>query len=98
MLLNREEMVEGKIAGVGEKGVYNGPDLIDRYRAVYHLLPHFSSCLLEDQLQYCLVSFIFSWFVNESEDHLVDMTCCVLEAAKHQILKTPENAVKVWEC
>lgn len=49
--------MKGRVAGVGDSGVYNGRNLSDGYRAVYHLLPHFDSCLPEDQLQYCIVGF-----------------------------------------
>ncbi|MPC08348.1 hypothetical protein E2C01_000933 [Portunus trituberculatus] len=64
-----EEVVEGKVAGFGEKGVYNGPDLIDKYRAVFHLLPHFNSCLLEDQLQYCLDHIIVARLEKNGKRH-----------------------------
>ncbi|KAK8380743.1 hypothetical protein O3P69_007991 [Scylla paramamosain] len=66
----REEVVEGKVAGFGEKGVYNGPDLIDRYRAVFHLLPHFNSCLLEDQLQYCLAAILLATAISDKTNFI----------------------------
>lgn len=62
--LCRDETVEGRLAGVGPHGVFNGPDHRDRYRAVYHLLPHLNNCLLEDQLQYCLVSILQQSLLN----------------------------------
>ncbi|XP_069949075.1 SET and MYND domain-containing protein 4 isoform X2 [Cherax quadricarinatus] len=79
----RHEELEDRMEGVGKNGVYNGRDLSDGYRAVYHLMPHFNRCLPEDQLQYCLAAILLATAVldktnfpkhNEavmkSEDHL----------------------------
>ncbi|KAG0720578.1 SET and MYND domain-containing protein 4 [Chionoecetes opilio] len=65
MLHNREEEVEGRTAGIGESGVYNGPDMVNKYRAVYHLLPHLNRCLLEDQLQYCLAAILLATAISD---------------------------------
>lgn len=56
----RNESLKGRVAGVGDSGVYNGRNLSDGYRAVYHLLPHFDNCLPEDQLQYCIAAIILA--------------------------------------
>ncbi|KAG0724952.1 SET and MYND domain-containing protein 4 [Chionoecetes opilio] len=61
----REEEVEGRTAGIGESGVYNGPDMVNKYRAVYHLLPHLNRCLLEDQLQYCLAAILLATAISD---------------------------------
>ncbi|XP_071529241.1 SET and MYND domain-containing protein 4-like isoform X2 [Panulirus ornatus] len=75
----RNETTEGRIAGVGKKGVYNGPNLTDGYRSVYHLMPHFESCLPEDQLQYCLAAVLLATAVHNKTDfpkHSEDESKC----------------------
>ncbi|XP_042886427.1 SET and MYND domain-containing protein 4-like [Penaeus japonicus] len=66
----RNESVKGRVAGVGDSGVYNGRNLSDGYRAVYHLLPHFDSCLPEDQLQYCIAAIILATAVLDKTSFL----------------------------
>ncbi|XP_045611471.1 SET and MYND domain-containing protein 4 isoform X2 [Procambarus clarkii] len=64
----RNEAIEGRVEGVGENGVYNGNDVCEGYRAVYHLMPHFDSCLPEDQLQYCLAAILLATAVLDKTD------------------------------
>ncbi|XP_042241667.1 SET and MYND domain-containing protein 4-like [Homarus americanus] len=64
----RDEVIEGRVAGVGKNGVYNGTDWAEGYRAVYHLMPHFNKCLPEDQLQYCLAAILLTNAVYDKTD------------------------------
>ncbi|KAG7158234.1 SET and MYND domain-containing protein 4-like 4, partial [Homarus americanus] len=68
ILFCRDEVIEGRVAGVGKNGVYNGTDWAEGYRAVYHLMPHFNKCLPEDQLQYCLAAILLTNAVYDKTD------------------------------
>ncbi|KAK7070460.1 hypothetical protein SK128_002724 [Halocaridina rubra] len=56
----RNEELNNRVPGTNETGVYNGRNLTDSYRTVYHLMPHLDQSFPEDQLQYCLASLLLA--------------------------------------
>lgn len=88
----RGEAVEGRLAGVGAHGTFNGPDHRDRYRAVYHLLPHLSNCLLEDQLQYCLAAILLASAITDKTHFTKDS---LNECGEKADLDVPQLAAAV---
>ncbi|KAK3860966.1 hypothetical protein Pcinc_033028 [Petrolisthes cinctipes] len=68
----RDEKIEaGKVVGTGPNGNYNeGKE--GSYRAVYHLMPHLTSCSPEDQLQYCLASILLASAMADRTDFVTD--------------------------
>lgn len=73
------------VIGVGSDGLYNGNTKKEKYRAVYHLMPHLTEVVPEDLIQYSVAALLLSKVLGDKTDFIVNAQNSMTALEKEEV-------------
>ncbi|CAL4240925.1 unnamed protein product [Meganyctiphanes norvegica] len=60
------------VGGVSSNGIYNGNTKKEKYRSVYHLMPHLTNVVPEDLVQYSVAGLLLTTVLGDKTDFIIN--------------------------